>query len=79
MTAKDLRAKRVANQIPGHAVCRRVGFGRTRLSDVECGNVTATPEELQRIDAAIEEIILTRQHLTELASKAGLSLTGVRL
>lgn len=79
MTAEDLRAKRVANHIPGHAVCRRVGFGRTRLSDVECGNVTATPEELQRINAAIEEIILTRQHLAKLANEAGISLAGVRL
>ena len=79
MTPKDLRAKRVANQIPGHAVCRRVGFGRTRLSDVECGNATATPEELRRINEAIDEIIRTRQHLTKLASEAGLSLAGVRL
>jgi hypothetical protein len=41
--------------------------------------VTATPEDLRRIEAAIEGILQTRQHLAKLAEEAGLSLTGVRL
>ncbi|MGA3202725.1 MAG: hypothetical protein ABSF12_09550 [Bryobacteraceae bacterium] len=54
-------------------------FSRARLSDIEREYVTATPEDLGRIEAAIDGIIETRRHLAELAEQAGLSLTGVRL
>jgi hypothetical protein len=54
-------------------------FSRARLSDIEREYVTATPEDLGRIEAAIDWIIETRRHLAELAEQAGLSLTGVRL
>jgi transcriptional regulator with XRE-family HTH domain len=56
-----------------------LGISRARLSDIERGHVTPTPEDLRRIDAAIDGIIETRRHLAELAHEAGLSLTGVRL
>lgn len=79
MTAKSLRAKRAAAGIPGHAVCQRAGIPRSRLSDVEREYVSATPEELRRIDEAIDQILRTKQHLAKLADEAGLSLTGVRL
>lgn len=78
-TAKGLRAKRAAAWIPGHAVCRVAGISRAKLSDIERENVAATVDDLQRIDAAIDQIIHTRQHLAKLASEAGLSLAGVRL
>lgn len=38
-----------------------------------------TPQDLQRIDSAIDQILRTRQHLAKLATEAGLSLTGLRL
>ena len=79
MTAKDLRAKRAAAGIPGHAVCQLAHISRAKLSDVERGYVTASLEELQSIDCAIERIVATRQHIAALATKAGLSLTGIRL
>ena len=79
MTAMELKTKRAAAGIPGYAVCQVAGISRAKLSDVERGYVTASPENLQRIDKAIEQIIYTRQHLAKLASDAGLSLTGVRL
>ena len=79
MTAKDIRAKRAAAGITGHAVCQLAGISRAKLSDIECEHIAATPEELQRIDGAIEQILRTRQHLARLASEAGLSLTGLRL
>jgi hypothetical protein len=79
LTVKSLRAKRTAAGIPGHAVCQLVAISRAKLSDIEREYVTATPEELQRIDGAIEQILRTRQHLEKLAAEAGLSLRGVRL
>ncbi|MGD1095169.1 MAG: helix-turn-helix transcriptional regulator [Bryobacteraceae bacterium] len=79
MTATKLKTKRAAAGIPGYAVCQVAGISRAKLSDVERGYVTASPEELQRIDGAIEQILQTRQHLAALASEAGLCLTGIRL
>ena len=79
MTPKTLRAKRAAAGIPGSALCQIAGIARSKLSDIEREYVAATPEELQRIDTAIDEILRTRRHLTKLATEAGLSLTGIRL
>ena len=79
MTAKMIRTKRVAAGIPGHAVCRVARISRTKLSDIEQEYAISTPEELQRIDDAIEQILDTRKHLAKLAADAGLSLNGVRL
>ena len=79
MTAKNLRAKRAAAGITGHAICQLAGLSRAKLSDIEREHVIATPEDLQRIDGAIDQILRTRQHLAKLATEAGLSLTGLRL
>jgi transcriptional regulator with XRE-family HTH domain len=79
MNAKNLRAKRAAARITGRAICQLVNFSKSKLSDIENGNVTATTEELSQIHAAIESIIRTRQQLAKLASESGLSLAGVRI
>jgi len=74
-----IRTKRVAAGIPGHAVHQVAHISRTKLSDIEQEYAVSTPEELQRIDHAIEQILDTRRHIAKLAADAGLSLTGVRL
>jgi transcriptional regulator with XRE-family HTH domain len=79
MTAKDVRAKRVAAGITGYAICQLAGISRAKLSDIEREYITAVPEDLKRIDRAIEQILETRRHLAKLATAAGLSLTGLRL
>lgn len=79
MAANNVRAKRAAAGIPGHAVCAITGISRARLSDIELDHVVATPDDLARIDAAIDGILETRRQLARLAADAGLSLTGVRL
>jgi transcriptional regulator with XRE-family HTH domain len=79
MTAADLRAKRAAAGIPGHAICQVAGISRAKLSDVERGYVAVSIEELRRIDCAIDQIVRTKRHLTTLATEAGLTLTEIRL
>lgn len=81
ITGGQLRAKRAAAGIPGHAVCRVIagGMSRGKLSEIETGLATASEEDLQRIDAAINQIIRDRAQLSELAAKVGLRLNGVRL
>jgi transcriptional regulator with XRE-family HTH domain len=79
MPATNIRAKRAAAGIPGHAICEVTGISRAKLSDIERDHNRATSEDLRRIEAAIDRIIETRRHLAKLAEQAGLSLTGVRL
>jgi transcriptional regulator with XRE-family HTH domain len=79
ITATEVRAKRAAAGISGEAVCRVAGFSRSKLCNIECENVSATREELFRIEAAIDQIIRNRQRVTQLANDAGVSLIGVQL
>ena len=51
----------------------------TKLSDIEREYVEATPDDLRRIDAAIDRIINTKQDMARLATQAGLSLIGIML
>lgn len=77
MDVKKLRSRRVEARISGHAVCSRVGKSRSWLSDVENGHAIATPDELAKIDEAINQIISTRRQVESMAASAGLSLAGV--
>jgi transcriptional regulator with XRE-family HTH domain len=79
MTARTLRAKRAAAGISGRAICQIVKISRTKLSDLENENIAASPEELRRIEAAIEQIIQPRQRVKQFASQEGLSLVGVQV
>ena len=79
MTARNLRAKRAAAGISGQVVCQISGLSRAKLSDIEREYIVATPEELQRINDAIEQILQTRKGLTKLAEDAGMALAGIRL
>ena len=79
MTARDLRAKRAAERIPGRAISKITNISKSRLSDLENEVIVATAGELRQIDAAIESIVRTRQQLTKLAAESGLCLTGVRI
>jgi transcriptional regulator with XRE-family HTH domain len=79
MTAKAIRAKRAAAGITGQDICQLAGISRAKRSDIEREYIATSPEELQRIDGAIEQILRTRQHLAKLATEACLSLVGLRL
>jgi hypothetical protein len=71
MSAKELKAKRVNAGISGHLVCLKTGIGRSRLSDIERGYVTATEKESEVIQKAIEELIEAREKVTRVATEVG--------
>lgn len=80
MTAENLRSKRAARGISGQSVCEVLGdISRAKLSAVERGYILASPEELQRINDAIDLIAQSRDTLSRLAADAGLSVAGLRL
>jgi hypothetical protein len=57
MEAQKLRAKRISSEIPGAVLCLKARISRSRLSDIELGHITVTPEELSRIETALEQLI----------------------
>ena len=71
MTGEQLRLKRVAAKISGYVVCERARIGRGRLSEIECGRVSPSADELTRIDRVITELIQARQKVAELAAEVG--------
>jgi transcriptional regulator with XRE-family HTH domain len=72
-----IRTKRTAAGIAGNLVCKKLGMARSRLSDVERGYVTPSPEELARIDAALDELIRAKSAIDRVAAALGWPL-GVR-
>lgn len=59
----ELRAKRTMAGIAGSVICVKTAITRSRLSDIERGYVTPRAEELARINAALDELIVTKQKM----------------
>jgi hypothetical protein len=78
MNGQELRVKRVTAGISGDVLHQAIGVHPSRLSRIERGSLRPAPGEMERLGAAIEDIIETRQHLAKLATEAGLDLRGVR-
>lgn len=80
MTAGSrLQSKRLSNRVQAYVLAGRVGTSTSRLSGIENGYVAVAPEELARLDAAIDAIVAERQRIADLAAREGLSLAGVGL
>jgi transcriptional regulator with XRE-family HTH domain len=71
MTGNALRAKRMEFAISGYAVCRKCGFSRSRLSNIERGYITPTPDELTRISGALDDLIRAKLVLQQTAAALG--------
>jgi transcriptional regulator with XRE-family HTH domain len=78
VNAATLKAKRTAAGIAGNILCKKFGMARSRLSDIERGFVTASPEELARIDAALDALIQTKSIIQKTARTLGWPLGEVR-
>jgi transcriptional regulator with XRE-family HTH domain len=69
--AEKLRAKRAAAGIPGNILCQKVGIARSRLSDIEREYVIPSPQELERIDKALDELIQAKSFIDRVAASVG--------
>ena len=69
--AAKLKAKRAAAGIAGNVLCKKFGIARSRLSDIERGFVTASPEELARMDAVLDELIRAKSVIEKTAAALG--------
>jgi hypothetical protein len=71
-TGATLRAKRISAGIAGHVLCRKVqNLSRGRLSGIENEYLTATAEELARIDGVLDELIKAKSVLRQTAAALG--------
>jgi len=77
VSGKELRIKRATADLTGQDVCNRANITRSRLSAIENGYLSATPEELDRVSSAIDAIVDARKRVQQMAASAGLSLAGV--
>jgi transcriptional regulator with XRE-family HTH domain len=75
--AARIKAKRAAAGIAGSVLCKKIGIARSRLSNIERGYLTASPEELARLDAALNELISAQSEIDRVAVSMGWP-TGVR-
>lgn len=71
ITSETIRIKRVAAGITGYVLCRKAAIARSRLSDIERGNVNASSECLVRIDAALDDLIHAKNLIHDTAVAAG--------
>lgn len=66
-----IKANRTAARIAGNIVCKKISMARSRLSDIERGYVTPSPEELARIAAALGELIRAKSVIQKTAAALG--------
>ena len=71
MGFKELRRKRMVAEIPGRLVSSRAGISTSRLSEVERGLVPSAPDELERIERALDYLIAARQKVAAVAAEVG--------
>jgi len=67
----EIRSKRVRAGLSGIVVCKKAGIARSRLSDIERGYGSATPDELARITAAIEDLARVKREIDRVAKAGG--------
>lgn len=77
MSGGQLRAKRVLARIPGHMVARRAGIGRGRLSEIELEHINPPASELSRVERALDELILAKRRVAEVANECGYPVSGI--
>jgi len=71
LTGAEIRRRRVTDRIPLHVVAGRAGVSRGRFSEIESGLVTPRPEEIERIDQALNSLIAARKKVLDYAEQVG--------
>jgi hypothetical protein len=78
MTIEKLRSKRIAAEIPATLLATKAKVNRRRLSNIERRYVQPTENELQRLNAALEELIKAKSAVDRVAASVGWPVGGAR-
>lgn len=68
---KTLRLKRRAEDISATLLASKAKINRTRLSFIECGHIQPSEDELQRLSAALDELITAKYKVRQVAEEVG--------
>ena len=71
LSAKDLRARRIAAGLAAELVAFKAGVERGRYSRIERQIITASSEEMERISAAIDDLACAKQRIEYYAASVG--------
>jgi transcriptional regulator with XRE-family HTH domain len=77
-TIKTLRSERIAAEIPATLLAAKARVNRCRLSNIERGYVQPTEEELQRLTAALEDLVRAKSAVDRVAASVGWALGARR-
>lgn len=76
-TPNELRSKRVAAEIPATMLATKARVNRSRLSGIERGYIQPTQEELQRLQASLEDLLRAKAVIQQAAASVGWPTAGV--
>lgn len=74
MTGNELRTKRTTYKISGGLLCARAGIPRSRLNNIEHGYVRPRAEEMERLETTLNELIVAKRRLLDVAGEVGLQI-----
>jgi hypothetical protein len=66
-----LKLKRIRAGIAGQVLCKKVVIARSKLTAIERGYTDATPDELVRINAALDDLIKVKRVIQKTAAALG--------
>jgi transcriptional regulator with XRE-family HTH domain len=66
-----LRSRRITERIPARMIAPRAGVSCSRLSDIERGYISPSPDELRRIADALDGLISARNEVLAFAQRIG--------
>jgi len=73
----DLKTRRLTAGISGSVLCAKIVLSRSRLSLIERGYLCPAPEELARINTALNRLIEAKLVIEQVAASVGWP-TGTR-
>ena len=76
-SVQELRSKRVTAEIPATLLAAKAKVNRSRLSNLERGYAQPTEDELQRLNAALDQLIQAKSVIDRAAASVGWP-TGAR-
>lgn len=68
---ETLKSRRRAVGIPAVILARKIRISPSRLSALECGHICLTRQEMGRIMAALDELIVAKQESEKVALQFG--------
>ena len=67
----QLRSRRVEAGLPAILLARAAGVSSGRLSEIERAYVNPSPSELERLENALEQLLVARRKLIKMAEEVG--------